>query len=54
VAHEDIGNVLSRYFSLKEIAESMGFTPSSATTIAGTPQTPLEIGAAPQIMERKK
>ena len=54
VAHEDIGSTLSRYYNLKEIAESMGFTPSSATTIAGTPQTPLEIGSAPQVMERKK
>jgi hypothetical protein len=54
VAHEDIGSTLSRYFNLKEIVESMGFTQSSATTVAGTPQTPLEIGSAPQVMERKK
>ena len=54
VSHENIGHILNRYYNLKEIAESMGFTPSSATTVAGTPQTPLEIGAAPQVMERKK
>ena len=53
VAHEDIGSTLSRYYNLQEIAESMGFTPSNSTTVAGTPQTPLEIGA-PQIMENKQ
>ena len=45
VAHEDLGHILGRYYNLQELAESMGFTPSAATTVAGTPQTPLEIGA---------
>lgn len=54
VSHENVGHILGRYYNLQEIAESMGYTPSDATTIAGTPHTPLEIGAAPQVMECKK
>jgi len=50
VAHEDIGNTLSRYYNLKELAESMNTIPSTTTTIAGTPQTPPEIGSTPSVM----